>query len=110
MRATNLGQLHEGSEVNFERCSLHLVTLLSTAVSGPALGDQDVLQQRFYPFTSVLHVMVCQLCLHEVHDYRSARMGDEIGGHHVSGHVHTTGKVTQIEDTENNKRITFQVC
>ncbi|KAL3134635.1 hypothetical protein ABBQ32_007646 [Trebouxia sp. C0010 RCD-2024] len=58
LRATNLGQLQQGSEVNFER---------------------------------------------------SARMGDEIGGHHVSGHVHTTAQVRQIEDTENNRRLTFQV-
>lgn len=58
LRATNLGQLTEGGEVNFER---------------------------------------------------SARMGDEIGGHNVSGHVHTTAQIQQIEDTENNKRITFQV-
>lgn len=36
-------------------------------------------------------------------------MGDEIGGHNVSGHVHTTAQVKQIEDTENNKRILFQV-
>ena len=40
---------------------------------------------------------------------RSARMGDEIGGHQVSGHVHTTAQVKQIEDTENNRRLTFQV-
>lgn len=37
-------------------------------------------------------------------------MGDEIGGHHVSGHIHTTAQVQKIETTENNKRITFQVC
>lgn len=36
-------------------------------------------------------------------------MGDEIGGHQVSGHVHTTAQVKQIEDTENNRRLTFQV-
>ena len=41
---------------------------------------------------------------------RSAKVGDEIGGHHVSGHVHTTAQVQKIEITENNKRITFQVC
>lgn len=40
---------------------------------------------------------------------RSARMGDEIGGHQVSGHVHTTAQVKHIEDTENNRRLTFQV-
>lgn len=42
LRATNLGQLSEGTAVNFER---------------------------------------------------SARVGDEIGGHNVSGHIHTTAKV-----------------
>lgn len=36
-------------------------------------------------------------------------MGDEIGGHHVSGHIHTTAEIRQIEDTENNKRLTFMV-
>ena len=36
-------------------------------------------------------------------------MGDEIGGHHVSGHVHTTAQIRQIQDTENNRRLTFQV-
>lgn len=36
-------------------------------------------------------------------------MGDEIGGHQVSGHVHTTAQVKQIEDTENNRRLTFEV-
>jgi hypothetical protein len=41
---------------------------------------------------------------------RSAKVGDEIGGHHVSGHVHTTAQLQKIEVTENNKRITFQVC
>lgn len=45
----------------------------------------------------------------EVNFERSARMGDEIGGHHVSGHVHTVAHVQKIEETENNKRITFQV-
>lgn len=48
-------------------------------------------------------------CLSVMVIVRSARMGDEIGGHHVSGHVHTTAQVRQIEDTENNRRLTFQV-
>lgn len=42
-------------------------------------------------------------------DYRSAKVGDEIGGHNVSGHVHTTAEVMNIEDTENNKCVTFKV-
>jgi len=39
---------------------------------------------------------------------RSARMGDEIGGHNVSGHIHTTASVSRIEESPNNRRITFQ--
>lgn len=36
-------------------------------------------------------------------------MGDEIGGHHVSGHVHTTATITSIKQTDNNRQITMQV-
>ncbi|KAK9818421.1 hypothetical protein WJX72_012454 [[Myrmecia] bisecta] len=58
LRATSLGQLREGSHVNFER---------------------------------------------------AARIGDEIGGHNVSGHVHTTARIASIEQTDNNRKISFQV-
>lgn len=51
LRLTNLGELEEGSEVNFER---------------------------------------------------SLKLGDEIGGHHVSGHIHTVGTIDKIEKTETN--------
>ena len=40
---------------------------------------------------------------------RSARVGDEIGGHNVSGHVHTTAAVTRVEESPNNRRMTFEV-
>lgn len=40
---------------------------------------------------------------------RSARVGDEIGGHNVSGHVHCTATVAAVEDTANNRRVTFQL-
>lgn len=40
---------------------------------------------------------------------RSARVGDEIGGHNVSGHVHTTAKIVAVEDTPNNRRVSFQL-
>jgi len=40
---------------------------------------------------------------------RSARLGDEVGGHHVSGHVHTTAVVEQLEDTPGNRRLHFAV-
>jgi len=38
---------------------------------------------------------------------RSARFGEEVGGHIVSGHVHTTALVSEIEETENNRKVTY---
>ena len=40
---------------------------------------------------------------------RAARVGDEIGGHNVSGHVHTTATIVSVQQTENNRRLQFQV-
>ena len=40
---------------------------------------------------------------------RSARVGDEIGGHNVSGHIYTTGEITQITRTDDNRRIAIKV-
>jgi len=40
---------------------------------------------------------------------RSYRVGDEIGGHIVSGHVDTTAEIVSIETPENNQAVTFRV-
>ncbi|MDO3720215.1 riboflavin synthase subunit alpha [Marinobacter sp. chi1] len=40
---------------------------------------------------------------------RAARIGDEIGGHLLSGHVHTTAEIVEIVRTENNVTIWFEV-
>lgn len=40
---------------------------------------------------------------------RAARIGDEIGGHLLSGHVHTQAKTARIERTENNVTLKFEV-
>lgn len=40
---------------------------------------------------------------------RAARIGDEIGGHLLSGHVHCMGVVSTIEEPENNRRIALSV-
>mmetsp|Transcript_5904 Transcript_5904/g.36600 ORF Transcript_5904/g.36600 Transcript_5904/m.36600 type:complete len:240 (-) Transcript_5904:2692-3411(-) len=40
---------------------------------------------------------------------RSARMGDEIGGHQVSGHVHCTGTIGEVRNTDDNCRMVFQL-
>jgi riboflavin synthase len=41
---------------------------------------------------------------------RSARVGDEIGGHTVSGHVHTTAAVERVDDSPNNRRVQFKLA
>jgi riboflavin synthase len=40
---------------------------------------------------------------------RAARIGDEIGGHLLSGHVHTTAELVAIDRPENNCTLTFEV-
>mmetsp|Transcript_25566 Transcript_25566/g.60812 ORF Transcript_25566/g.60812 Transcript_25566/m.60812 type:complete len:167 (+) Transcript_25566:522-1022(+) len=41
---------------------------------------------------------------------RSARVGDEIGGHNVSGHVCCTAGVDRVEKTENNVRLVLKLA
>ncbi|WP_163931014.1 riboflavin synthase subunit alpha [Paraferrimonas sp. SM1919] len=36
---------------------------------------------------------------------RAARFGDEIGGHSMSGHIFCLGTVTQVIDTDNNRKV-----
>lgn len=44
-----------------------------------------------------------------VHVERSARFGDEVGGHIVSGHVSGMARVIQVERPENNFVLTLQL-
>ena len=41
---------------------------------------------------------------------RSAKMGDEIGGHPMSGHVSTMAEIVSLEESDNNKVMTFKVA
>jgi riboflavin synthase len=43
----------------------------------------------------------------QVNFERSARMGDEIGGHTVSGHVHSTAAITSAERHGDDVRLQF---
>lgn len=40
---------------------------------------------------------------------RSARIGDEIGGHNITGHVMCMGDIVKVESPENNHVVTFRV-
>ena len=98
LRATNLGKLEEGSSVNFER--------FVPAVPSKAAGHHSLkARRRLTPGCCWRGEESNQVALHR----RSARVGDEIGGHNVSGHVHTTAEVSEIKETENNTRITLKV-
>jgi riboflavin synthase len=44
----------------------------------------------------------------QVNVERSLKVGDEVGGHVVSGHVHGTAKIVEITKTENNVTITLE--
>ncbi|MEK7532799.1 MAG: riboflavin synthase, partial [Patescibacteria group bacterium] len=39
---------------------------------------------------------------------RSASLGDEIGGHLLSGHIMGTAEITDIDHSDNNHRVTFR--
>ncbi len=45
----------------------------------------------------------------EVNFERAARIGDEIGGHLLSGHIHTTAQCKAIERPENNCILQFEL-
>ena len=40
---------------------------------------------------------------------RSARIGDEVGGHNVSGHIHATAIISAVENTPSNRKVVFKV-
>lgn len=40
---------------------------------------------------------------------RSVRYGDEVGGHNVSGHVHTTAEIVKLEQRSENAVLKFKV-
>lgn len=45
----------------------------------------------------------------EVNFERAARIGDEIGGHLLSGHIHTTADLVDIVHSKNNVSLWFEV-
>ncbi|MCM0611580.1 riboflavin synthase subunit alpha [Marinobacter sediminum] len=45
----------------------------------------------------------------EINFERAARIGDEIGGHLLSGHIHTTATIVEIQRPENNVTLWFEV-
>lgn len=89
-----------------------LETGASVAVNGVCFTateiDSDLVSfdamQETLNITNIANLVVGS----QVNIERSAKAGVEIGGHILSGHVLDTAVVTLVEDSVNNKRITFQ--
>lgn len=71
----------EGRKVSFDAMD---ITLQLTSLGGLAPGDR-------------------------VNVERSAKQGDEVGGHIVSGHVDGMAEIVAVEPSENNQRVTYQL-
>jgi len=95
---TEVDQLQIGASVAINGCCLTVVTVKDNRVTF------DVMMETL-KVTGLASIEVG----HWVNFERSARLGDEIGGHLISGHVHTTAKVDRIERPENNTVVWFEL-
>jgi len=131
LRATNLGGLAEGGIVNFERSARvgdEIGAQPPPPACWPAASPTPHLQLRGHhsgahppagaaaphaaaPGASAAQpagVVRAPTASSAVACLRSLRRA--AGGHNVSGHVHTTAKIVDVEDTANNRRVTFQLA
>ncbi len=102
---------------SFPTGSLDLIKVgASIALNGTCLTVVDINDQSA-PSIATFDVMM-QTLSHtnlenlkegdEVNFERAAKIGDEIGGHLISGHILGTCRVTSIQTPENNVIITFE--
>ena len=85
----------------------------SVAVNGACLtvAEMNAQQVRFDVMEESLQKTTLGL-LQEgelVNIERSAKMGDEIGGHVMSGHIVSTGEIIALDVTENNHVVTIKI-
>ncbi len=100
------------------------IQLSSDLIEGLKTGASVAIDGVCFTVTSIDHTVVSFDAMEEtlrkttigtlkegdrVNIERSARMGDEIGGHIMSGHVSTLAEIVDIHETENNKAMTFKV-
>ncbi len=86
-----LTQLEIGASIAINGCCLTVVQFSTNTVSF------DVIDETLR-LTNLGELEVGS----EVNLERSLKVGDEIGGHHVSGHIHTTGTIETITASDNN--------
>ncbi|UZE94752.1 riboflavin synthase subunit alpha [Alkalimarinus alittae] len=100
--------------IEFPKTALNNVAQgASIAINGTCLTVSEFTDNTVY-FDVMMETLrvtnLCQLKVNGVVNFeRAAKFGDEIGGHLLSGHIHTTVEVSSVEKTENNCIITFKV-
>ncbi|NRB41918.1 MAG: riboflavin synthase subunit alpha [Pseudomonadales bacterium] len=95
-------------------CSVGVNIGASIAIDGVCLTvtafDVKTLQVSFDVIRQTLNVT--SLSALQVGDWvnieRSAKMSDEIGGHHVSGHCDAVVEIVAIDVEENNQRVSYR--
>ncbi len=90
-------KLKEGSSV-----SVSGICLTATKINGNKVSFDAMKETLNKTTTSSLKVG------EKVNIERALRVGDEIGGHDVSGHVDTVAKIVKIVKPKNNRIVTFQ--
>lgn len=101
-------------QVRFPAGSLSGITIgASVALNGTCLTVVRKAEQTLY--FDVMMETLARTTLGELKPgdqlnfERAARIGDEIGGHLLSGHIHAKAKLRQVEFPANNRRLTFEV-
>lgn len=86
-----LSQLDIGASIAINGCCLTVVKFSTDTVSF------DVIDETLR-LTNLGDLQIGSVVNFE----RSLKVGDEIGGHHVSGHIHTVGTIETITTTDDN--------
>lgn len=90
--------LQEGASVAHNGCCLTV-----TAVRG-CEADFDLMAETL-ALTNLGHLQTGDF----VNIERAARFGDEIGGHQMSGHISTCTEILAVEQSGNNRTLTFRL-
>jgi riboflavin synthase len=98
--------------INFNPAQLNKLSIgASVAVDGVCLTVTTIEDNRvsFDVMQETLNKTTLGLLIagDKVNLERSAKQGDEIGGHILSGHIEGTATIAQIRESENNYRIDF---
>eukprot|EP01137_Pigoraptor_chileana_P010150 Opistho-2@59335 len=107
--ATNL---ETGASVAINGTCLTVVSFAATKDDSGVAVDFDVMQESLNR-TNLGLLITCAdgdlpSQINHVNVERSMRFGDEVGGHHVSGHVDCVGTISELVIFPNNREVVFK--